>query len=112
MICEINLHCECRLSPVELAHVVAGVEGEVEDAEPPLAGHGGVEQRGLDVDAVLLGQLVVVLDLAGEGHVAVERRQLHVRSVRHVERPEEVRGSDPRAGAHPHDGVKHNVSKS
>ena len=111
MICQIKLHGSCEVSPVELAHVVAGVEGQVEDAQPPLAGDRGVEQRGLDVDAVLLRQLVVVLDLAGEGHVAVERRQLHVRRVRHVERPEEVRGSDPRAGAHPHDGVEHNVSK-
>ena len=97
---------------VHVGHGDSRVEGQIEDAQPPLPAAGREQDGDLDVDAVLLGQLVVVLDLAGEGHVAVERRQLHVRSVRHVERPEEVRGSDPRASAHPHDGVKHNVSES
>lgn len=80
----------------------------------------------------LLAQLVVVLELHGDGFVAVQARQLHVRGVAHKEGAEEIRGSDSCgggaqtpghggvgggghsrwnggltcAGSHPHDGVK------
>ena len=58
--------------PVQFSHVITSVEGEVADPQPPPAGHGGEEKGGLNVDPVLVSQLVVVLDLAGQTHVAVE----------------------------------------
>ena len=95
---------------VHVGHRDSRVEGQIEDAQPPLPAAGREEHGDLDVDAVLLGELVVVLDLAGQGHVAVEGGQLHVGGVCHVERAEEVSRSDPSARTNSHDRVKHDVS--
>lgn len=101
---------------IEISQLGAAVHRQVVDAQTPLAAAAGVQDGALmerrrhshpntgerppdtpthlHQSPRLLAQLVVVLELHGDGFVAVQARQLHVGGVAHEEGAQEVCGSD------------------
>lgn len=97
-------------SLVELRHLRRGVQAEIVDPQSSHAAARRVKHGNLHVNALVVRQLVVVLDLDRYGFVAIDARQLNVRGVGHVQVAVEVGRPDAGRGAHAHHHVERDRS--